>query len=153
MIKERVLETDVDQTFDDLQTLISGEILVKTLDENFVFSDFETDRELFWALLTFSGYLTQIKKVNWKTFELKIPNFEVKTIFQTIVITWLQTRLKIKRETLVATTQHLINNRIEKFEKGLKKIMGDSFSYFDTIGGEREVVYQSYVLGLPRHYW
>ncbi len=148
LVKERVLEPDVDQTYDDLQKLISGEILIKTLDENFVFSDFETNKGLFWTLLTFSGYLTQTKKINWKTYELKIPNFEIKTIFQNIVITWLQISLKVKKETLETTAQHLINNRIGKFEKGLKKIMDDTFSYFDTIGGDREVVYQSYVLGL-----
>ena len=39
------------------------------------------------------------------------------------------------------------NNEIEKFEKGFKKIIGDTFSYFD-VKGEPENVYQSYVLGL-----
>ena len=48
---------------------------------------------------------------------------------------------------MIATAEHLVNNRLQAFEKGFKKIMGDTFSYFDT-GGEAEKAYQAYVLGL-----
>jgi hypothetical protein len=55
--------------------------------------------------------------------------------------------MKVQRELLVATAEHLVNNRIPQFEKGFKKIIGDTFSYFDA-QGEPENVWQAYVLGL-----
>ena len=148
LIKERILEQDINQTRDSLQQLISGGTIEKALEEEFVFPDFDTDRELLWTLLTFSGYLTQVKKVGGDVFELKIPNYEIATVFKRIIINWLQRGMKIRRELLIETTEHLLGNRITDFEKGFKKIMGDTFSYFDTAGGEPENVYQAYVLGM-----
>jgi len=55
--------------------------------------------------------------------------------------------MKIKRELLISTSEHLINNRISKFEKGFKKIIGNTISYFDK-GGEPERIYHVYTLGL-----
>lgn len=147
LIKKRIMEPDIDQTYDTLQKLISGETIEKILDENFVFADFETDKELLWTLLTFSGYLTQIKNIENDVYELKIPNYEITGVFKNIVIKWLNVNLKIKRELVISTAEHLVNNRIAEFEKGFKKIMGDTISYFDT-AGIPENVYQSYVLGL-----
>lgn len=147
LIKDRILEPDIDETYDTLQKLIGGETIEKVLEESFVFADFQTERELLWTLLTFSGYLTQVKEVSRKVYELRIPNYEIKTIYQDIVISWLQNSLKVKRELLVTTTGHLLNNRLEKFEQGFQRIIGDTFSVFDE-DGEAEKVYQAYVLGL-----
>jgi len=78
---------------------------------------------------------------------LKIPNYEIKLVFKNIIINWLNTDIKIRQTLLIETTRYLVNNEIDKFETGFKKIIGDTFSYFDT-QGEPENVYQSYVLGL-----
>ena len=147
LIKERILEPDIDQTYDTLQQLVAGQTVEKVIDESFVFSDFATNRELLWTLLAFSGYLTQVKEVRRNTYLLKIPNYEIKTVFQDIVMAWLHRDVKVQRELLISTAEHLVNNRLQAFEKGFKKIMGDTFSYFDT-GGEAEKAYQAYVLGL-----
>ncbi|HFA47496.1 MAG TPA: AAA family ATPase [Bacteroidetes bacterium] len=148
LIKERILNPGDTENYDTLQKLISGQTIEKVLDENFVFSDFDTDKELLWTLLTFSGYLTQTKNIGADSYELKIPNYEITKVFKDIVVKWLNINIKVKRELLVSATQHLVNNRIPEFEKGFKKIMGDTFSYFDTAGGNAENVYQAYVLGM-----
>jgi len=44
-------------------------------------------------------------------------------------------------------TQALTNNRFAEFEESFKKIMSDTFSYFD-IHTEPERIFQAYVLGL-----
>ncbi len=147
LIKKRITEPGVDQTYDDLQKLISGEALKKTIDENFVFSDLEGNKRLLWTLLTFSGYLTPVEKIDYETYMLRVPNFEIKTIFKNIIINWLEDENKVQKELLELTTQHLINNRIPQFEKGFRRIIGDTFSYFDT-RGMAENVYQAYFLGM-----
>jgi hypothetical protein len=147
LIKERLKERDANYTREQLLKLINNESIEKMIDENFVFPDLDTDKELLWTLLLFSGYLTSINKTGRKSYELAIPNYEIKTFFQDIIINWLSTDIKIKQRLLIDTTKYLINNEIDKFEKGFKEIIGDTFSYFDT-KGEPENVYQSYVLGL-----
>jgi len=130
-----------------LLKLINNEVIEKDIDLNFVFPDLVKNKELLWSLLTFSGYLTSVNKIGRKTYQLAIPNYEVKTVFQDIIMNWLNTDVKIKQTLLIETTRKLINNEIDKFEIGFKRIIGDTFSYFDT-NGEPENVYQSYVLGL-----
>jgi hypothetical protein len=147
LLRERLQERDANFTREQLLKLINNETIEKSIEENFVFPDLPKKKELLWSLLTFSGYLTTVRKTGRKSFELAIPNYEIKTVFQDIVLDWLDNEVKIKQILLIETTNYLINNEIEKFEKGFKEIIGDTFSYFDT-KGEPENVYQSYVLGL-----
>jgi hypothetical protein len=147
LIKEQLKKKDANYSREQLLKLINNETIDKDIDDNFVFPDLLTDKELLWTLLTFSGYLTSKNKTGRKTHDLAIPNYEVKTVFQDIILKWLYIDLNLKRTTLIDTTKYLINNEIDKFEKGFKEIIGDTFSYFD-IQGEPENVYQSYVLGL-----
>jgi len=147
LLRLRMTERDSDDTREKLLKLINNETIEKDINENFIFPDMDTDKELLWTLLTFSGYLTISNKTNRKIYELKIPNLEIKIVFQDIIIDWLKIDLKIKKNLLIETTKYLINNQIKEFEKGFREIIGDTFSYYDT-NGEPEKVYQSYVLGL-----
>jgi len=147
LIKESLKTRDASYTREQLLKLINNETIEKNVEENFVFPDLNKKKDLIWTLLTFSGYLTAVNKTGRKSYELAIPNFEIKTVFQDIILDWLDTEIKIKQTLLIQTANHLINNEIEKFEKGFKLIIGDTFSYFDT-GTEPENIYQSYVLGL-----
>ena len=155
LIKNRIMEFGVKE---NIQDLIEGKIIEKELKENFVFSDFETDNELIWTLLTYNGYLTQIGKAKYGNYKLKIPNNEVRIVFSEIIMTWLKTKIKLKRDLLIQTAKYLINNEIVKFEKGFRQIIGDTISYFDTAKktdkDSKEVIispeqiYHVYTLGL-----
>ncbi len=147
LLKEQLKDRDENYTREQLLKLINNETIEKEINQNFAFPDLEINKELLWSLLTFTGYLTTESKIDYQTFNLKIPNYEIKLVFKNIIMNWLNTDLKIRRNLLIETTKYLINNDIPKFEKGFKKIIGDTFSYFD-IKGEPENVYQSYVLGL-----
>ncbi|MCF8370272.1 MAG: PD-(D/E)XK nuclease domain-containing protein [Bacteroidales bacterium] len=98
-------------------------------------------------MLAFSGYLTVKRNVSRKEYELVIPNFEVKAIFQDTIIEWFEGDIKVYKSLLVNTTNCLINNEIAKFEAGFKQIIGNTFSYYDT-AKNHEYVYQAYILGL-----
>ncbi len=155
LIKSRIIETGVK---DKVQELIEGESIDKELKDNFVFQDFETDNELLWTLLTDNGYLTQTGESDFGNYKLRIPNNEVKIVFTDIIMTWLNREIKITRDLLISTARNLINNKIHKFEKGFRQIIGDTLSYFDTakktdkdtkekiITPER--IYHVYTLGL-----
>ena len=147
LLKEQLKDKNENYIREQLLKLINNETIEKTIDQNFVFPDLDTDKELLWTLLVFSGYLTTESKRDVNNYTLKIPNYEIKFVFKNIILKWLSVDIKIRKTLLEDTTKNLINNEIEKFEIGFKKIIGDTFSYFD-IQGEPENVYQSYVLGL-----
>ncbi len=154
LIKSRITEPGVKET---IHELIQGKTIDKELKENFVFQDFEHNTELFWSLLTDNGYLTQVEEAKYGNYKLKIPNNEVKIVFTDIILHWLNKEVKITRDLLISTSEHLINNRISEFEKGFKLLVGDTFSYYDTAEtsdkyGKKiirsEQIYHVYTLGL-----
>lgn len=147
LIKSRITEDGVKQ---NVQDLIEGKIIEKEVKENFVFQDFERNTELIWSLLTDSGYLTQEGKAKYGNYKLRIPNYEVRIVFTEIIMGWLNEELKITRDLLISTCEHLINNRISEFDKGFKQIVGDTLSYYDTSqkNTTNEQIYHVYTLGL-----
>jgi len=147
LIKNEIKKKDADNIRQEISKLINNEIIIKDIEENFVFSDFEIDKELLWTLLVYSGYLTTNNIISRKEYELKIPNYELKTIFQDTILKWLQRDVKLVKSLLQNTANYLVNNEVGKFEKGFKQIIGDTFSYYDT-AKNHEYVYHSYILGL-----
>jgi len=147
LMKSQIKKKDAAYIRQEIMKLINGETIVKDIEENFVFSDLDTPKEILWTLLTYSGYLTTRNNVSRKEYELIIPNYELKTVFQDTIVEWLQTDIKIIKSLLQNTANYLISNKINEFEKGFKQIIGDTFSYYDT-AKNNEYIYHSYVLGL-----
>jgi len=147
LIKKEIKKKDAQEIRQEISKLINNQTVKKDIEDNFVFPDIDTKKDLFWSLLIYSGYLTSVSKVSRKRYELKIPNYELKTVFQDTIIEWINIDLKIQKTLLENTTEYLITNQIEKFENGFRKIMGDTFSYYDTTK-INEYVYHSYILGL-----
>ncbi len=147
LIKNEIKKRDADLIRQEILTLISGETIDKDIEENFVFPDLNTNKDLLWSLLVYSGYLTFVNKLSRKKYSLKIPNYEIKTIYQDTILEWLNIELKIQKTLLEQTAEYLITNEIDKFEHGFRKIMGDTFSYYDT-KRINEYIYHAYLLGL-----
>ncbi len=147
LIKREIQNKNADEIRADVLKLINGETVAKNLEENFVFSDLQTNKELLWTLLTFSGYLTITEKVGIEKYKLRVPNYELKIIFKKTILEWLEYDVKIRSRVLEETINCLINNDLREFERGFKEIIGDTFSYYDTVR-KNEYVYQSYILGL-----
>jgi len=147
LIKNRIAAKEAENIRANIEQLIKGEAIAKNIEENIVFADFAEDRELLWSLLVFSGYLTPVKDWQDGAFDLKIPNYEIRTLFKKIVVEWLKREVKVRDNTLRLMVRSLVNNQIPEFEKHFRQLMGDTFSYFD-IHTEPERVFQAYVLGL-----
>ncbi|MCB0595357.1 MAG: AAA family ATPase [Lewinellaceae bacterium] len=147
LIKNQIAAKGAGNIRTNIEQLIKGGVITKSIEENIVFADFVEDRELLWALLVFSGYLIPVKDWQDGSFDLKIPNYEIKTLFKKIVLEWLRREVKIRDHTLRSMALSLANNQISEFKKHFEQLLGDTFSYFD-IHTEPERIYQAYVLGL-----
>ena len=150
IIRERLNEPNVKE---DIQSLIEGKSIIKTIRENFVFPDFEYKTELLWTLLFYGGFLTKVNKVSLHRYELRIPNYELKFVFTDQIFDYIENVYKFNQDLLITTANQLVNNRIGEFENGFKKIVGDTLSYFDIAPeGDKtmmqEKFFQVYTLGL-----
>ena len=147
LIKHEIRKKNAGNIRQDILKLINNEIIIKDVEENFVFPDLKKRKSLLWTLLTYSGYLTTRNEISLGEYELLIPNYELKFIFKKTIIEWLEADINIIKSLLQDTANHLINNNIQKFELGFKEIIGDTFSYYDTLK-KHEYIYHSYILGL-----
>ena len=147
LIKHEIRKHESEEIRSDIKTLLEGGTVAKDIVENFVFSDLETDKDLLWTLMLFSGYLTFTERVWHSTYRLRIPNYEVKTVFQETVVDWIKNELRIQKSLLDETLQALIQGRLSDFEQGFRKVMQDTFSYYDT-QKFNEYVFHAYLLGL-----
>ncbi len=98
-------------------------------------------------MFLFCCYLTIIEEVELDMYKLRIPNYEVKTIFNRTIKHWLNIDVKIPKEELVRMTKALLKNDLKTFETKFKKIISGVFSYHYT-SEDHEYIYHSYLLGL-----
>ena len=78
-----------------LEILISGGSIRQQIEENLTYDYLHSSEENLWSILYLTGYLTNASKQDTDgTIELKIPNKEIKEIFETTVKKWFEDNAK-----------------------------------------------------------
>ena len=147
LIRKQITDKNADEIREDVLKLLKDGTVDKIIEENFVFPDLDTDKDLLWTLLLFSGYLTMVQKTGDNTYELRIPNYELKIAFKDNILQWLKRDVKVRQSLLKDTTNYLVEGDLIRFEEGFRRIIQDTFSYYDT-AKNNEYVFQAYLLGL-----
>lgn len=79
-----------------LEILISGGSIRQQIEENLTYDYLHSSEENLWSILYLTGYLTNASERDTDgTIELKIPNKEIKEIFETTVKKWFEDNAKI----------------------------------------------------------
>lgn len=92
-IIRKILDGATQTTKAQLETLISGEVIEKKITPELTYKDLDDGnanvREAYlWSVLYATGYLTEIEKTAGGLSRLKIPNREVREIFDEKIIEW-----------------------------------------------------------------
>ncbi|SHH28044.1 AAA family ATPase, partial [Tepidibacter thalassicus] len=131
----------------ELEDLIKGKTIVKQINEDIVMNDVENGAENVWSFLLFSGYLKVINenlKMGRSFCTLEIPNFEVKYLYEEIILSWFKE--SINNEKFNYMLKSLTTGDIETFEDIFSEYIIKSASYFDI--EESEKFYHAFVLGI-----
>ena len=81
LIKKRIIEPDLNQTYNTLQQLIAGETLKNGFMKILCFPILKPKIAAVDAAHLF-GYLTQTKHIKSDKYKLKIPNYEIKYLYR-----------------------------------------------------------------------
>ncbi|MDQ1350735.1 MAG: hypothetical protein QG657_1037 [Acidobacteriota bacterium] len=149
-IVEDLLSNGGKELKEELETLIRGETIEKSIDENIVLRDVGIDEDLLWSFLMMGGYLKHTGKrrdaaSDKMLYNLCIPNLEVKNTYIRIVRRYFSSKIENKR--LEIMLQALVEGNTELFEEMLQKVVAAVFSYHD-FSGEPEKVYHALVAGM-----
>ena len=133
----------------NLEKLLKGEPVQKTLNEEVVLRDVNRDFDNIYSFLFFSGYLTYSKKsrkVDEDYFDLAIPNKEVFLSFKRMINNWFNT--SFGSDELQIMLKALTEGDITLFERIFGGFVVSTLSYFDVNKKNEEAVYQAFTLGM-----
>ena len=151
-----------------IQTLLNGDVVKATIQDNILLDELKFHPKLIWSLLTFEGYLTTKSSVPCRTgrkVELFIPNEEVFGIFEEIFMMFLEENKT--NEGLFSLTKAIFSGDAFTFEFELEEILKNTMSYFDFAQSYNrksktskkqlktpkpiEAVYQAFIIGILLH--
>ncbi len=132
----------------ELEDLIQGRTIRTLLNLNIVFEDLKKDKMILWNFLLASGYLKIIKieQIGTKNYiDVKIPNLEVKEMYENTIITVLRDSFKSNISELIYA---VITGDVIKFENIFRNLIINIMSFYDTKEDIAEQSYHSFLLGV-----
>ncbi|MCD8020926.1 MAG: ATP-binding protein [Clostridiales bacterium] len=136
-------------TRDQIGELIEGKTVRKKLTQELTYRDMMDQPENIWSILYTAGYLTYRKRFDDGSYELRIPNREVKNIFIAKVDAWFAARVLEDEDGLQEFFSAFVAGDAEALEDCLNYHLGESVSYLD--GGnyeDKETFYHGLLLGM-----
>jgi len=117
-----------------VEKLIKGEEVKKIIEENIVYQRIKENPNVAWSFLLHAGYLKAYGRENDKNkfeYKIAIPNLEVQTIYEDMIINYFEEDVKISLD-IEKIIESLLDNNIEKFERLLRELYLYQVSYNDT---------------------
>ena len=131
-----------------METLLAGGSILQRVDENLTYDYLHSSEENLWSVLYLTGYLTKVRKMKDRSglsneiFELKIPNKEIREIFETTVMKWFDDNAKSwDRGNLF----HAVWSEDDKvLTQEMSKLLRKTISYHDY----KEDFYHTFLAGI-----
>ena len=144
VIKRLINKTDNRSTVADVEKLIDGETINKSLNEQLTHSEIDDSVDNIWSLLYMTGYLTLASEYNGDTYTLKIPNQEVTQIFKQQVLEWFNTIVVQDKQQLEVVHSAFENGDVETIMEYINNKLLMSVSYYDA----KESFYHGFLFAL-----
>ena len=134
-----------------VEALIQGEPIRSVINDKLAFPDLLAEAANIWSFMLFSGYLKASDPArnsdDLTEYTLQVPNREVRTVFFTIIRSWINNG-PVKNDRLELLLQALKENNMPIFQRVLNDFVVNTLSYYDTSGRDPEKVYQAFLLGM-----
>ena len=144
-IVRNLVEKAEEETKAEIETLIQGGIIEKPVHENITYEDIDKSQDNLWNFLFFTGYLKKAKEVlrdETIYLTMKIPNREVRYIFQNTIQEWFQQRLEQANLSILYTA--VLEGDCDTFASAVTDQLLECISYNDY----KEDYYHGFLCGL-----
>ena len=137
-------------TRDEIERLIAGEAIEKNIRLELTYDEIDNSIENLWSVLFTTGYLTQVGMKENGTYQLVIPNREVREVYKLQIQEWFRSSVLNNTEQLTDFWKALEEGETESVEKYLNRILSNSISVFDTRAKivEKESSYHTLLVGI-----
>ena len=128
----------------EIERLIAGETITKTLNENLTHNEIDANIGNIWSLLYMTGYLTVADYPDGNRYELKIPNYEVRQIFTQQVLEWFNDKARAETDKLTDLYAAFETGDAAAITEFLNSQLLDTVSFYDA----HESFYHGFLLAL-----
>nr|WP_305114467.1 AAA family ATPase [uncultured Acetatifactor sp.] len=137
----------------ELERLIDGETIPKKINQELTYRDLYTSIDNLWSILFTTGYLTQRGSEDGETYQLAIPNLEIRKIFIDQILEWFRQEARKDTPTLDAFCEAFAKGDAEEVESRFNAYLSRTISIRDTSvrKSKKENFYHGILLGLLSH--
>ena len=137
----------------ELECLINGGTVRKKIRQELTYRDIYQDMDNLWSVLFTTGYLTQCGSNDGRTFQLVIPNLEIREIFTEQIYEWFQKEARKDTPKLDAFCAAFPLGDTETIETLFTAYLKKTISIRDTGARkeQKENFYHGILLGLLSH--
>ena len=144
MVRELISKSADGTTQMEIERLIEGETITKTLNEQLTHNEIRSSIGNIWSLLYMTGYLTTAQKPSGGRYELRIPNREVRQIYMQQVLSWFEDKASAETDKLTNLYAAFETGDTETIKEILDEQLLDTVSFYDA----HESFYHGFLLAL-----
>lgn len=137
----------------EIELLVNGESVRKKINQELTYRDLYEKTDNLWSILFTTGYLTQRGDSDGETYELSIPNQEIRKIFIEQIQEWFQEEARKDSPMLDTFCQAFADGDARSIEEMFNTYLQKTISIRDTSvrKEKKENFYHGILLGLLSH--
>ena len=128
------------QMQEEFESLLSGKTIIKELKLELTYKEMDK-KDNVYSFLLLTGYLKVVKDLGSRQYELKIPNHEIKELYETTFMDHFRSYVNERKNDFVNA---LLDGNVSMAQKLLGDILFKHISYFDN----QEIFYHGLLMGM-----
>ena len=150
IIRRFIRQTGNGLTKSEVEALVAGETLTKEIHEDLTYNNLYDTIAHLWSLLLATGYLTQRGTFDGRSYQLAIPNMEIRSLFEEQILALFKENVKKDGERLAAFCKALETGDALETERLFTEYLKQTISIRDTFVRKptKENFYHGILLGI-----
>ena len=147
---KRLIDKADDITRDEIESLMEGNTIEKKLYLELTYDDLDTKVNNIWSVLFTTGYLTLADKPSNGIYKLRIPNYEIRKIYEDQILDLFDDVVLNDKDNLSSLWSSFIDGDSKNIEDIINNILSKTISVLDPKGSEKEKekYYHAFLSGL-----
>ena len=150
IIRRFIRQTGNGLTKSEVEALVAGETLTKEIHEDLTYNNLYDTIAHLWSLLLATGYLTQRGTFDGRSYQLAIPNMEIRSLFEEQILALFKENVKKDGERLADFCKALETGDALETERLFTEYLKQTISIRDTFVRKptKENFYHGILLGI-----
>ena len=135
-------------TRDEIERLVAGETIEKRIRLDLTYDELDSGIENLWSVLFTTGYLTLAARPQNRVYKLKIPNEEVREIYEDQIKAMFQDTVLKDADGLRAFWKAFAEGNAKEIEERLTRVLTNTISIYDIKKPDGESFYHAFLAGM-----